>query len=140
MKLKINYIDNAHAELYHKPKRAHLFDAGLDCYAATCKSLKPNERAKIPLGFSLEIPHGNVILLTPRSSLNAKGIDVKLGTIDADYTGEISAIVENRTNEIFDITYDTKLCQLILVPIHHLDILETEYIKRSKNGFGSTDK
>ena len=142
MKIKMNVL--CKSADYSKPRRAHWFDAGLDCYAATIKTVKPGETARIPLGFSLEIPHGNVVLLTPRSSLNAKGLDVKLGTIDADYTGEISAVIHNTTSENFEIGFGTKICQLIMLPIHEMEVIEAEefdiYDNRSVNGFGSTDK
>ena len=142
MKLKMTIISKY--SNFIKPKRAHWFDAGLDCWAATIKTVKPGETAKIPLGFSLEIPHGNVILLVPRSSLNAKGIEVKLGTIDADYTGEISAIVHNESKSPFEIDFNTKICQLIMLPIHEIEpVISEEYDKydnRASGGFGSTDK
>lgn len=142
MKLKMTILSK-HSN-FVKPKRAHWFDAGLDCWAATIKTVKPGETAKIPLGFSLEIPHGNVVLLTPRSSLNAKGVEVKLGTIDADYTGEISAIVHNESNIPFEIDFNTKICQLIMLPIHEIEpVISEEYDKydnRASCGFGSTDK
>lgn len=141
MKIKTNII--CKNTYYNKPRRAHWFDAGLDCYAATMKTIKPGETAKIPLGFSLEIPHGHVILLTPRSSLNAKGIEVRLGTIDADYTGEISAIVHNESKENFNVDFDTKICQLIMFSIHEIEPILTEdydiYDNRKTGGFGSTD-
>jgi len=142
MKLKM-YISCKYNN-YNKPRRAHWFDAGLDCYAATIKTIKPGETAKIPLGFSLEIPHGNVVLLTPRSSLNAKDLVVRLGTIDADYSGEIVAIVHNASSVSFDIDFNTKICQLIMLPIHEIEPVVAsefdEYDNRKSGGFGSTDK
>ena len=130
-------------EGWRKPCRAHWFDAGLDCWSAAVKTLKPGETAKIPLGFSLEIPHGNVVLLTPRSSLNAKGIDVKLGTIDSGYSGEICAVVANNSKEPFEIDFSTKICQLVMLPIHEIEpILDDEFeaaSSRGVGGFGSTD-
>ena len=101
-------------------------------------------KLKMTIGFSLEIPHGNVVLLTPRSSLNAKGIEVKLGTIDADYAGEISAVVHNESDAPFDVDFNTKICQLIMLPIHEIEPVISEeydeYDSRSSGGFGSTDK
>ena len=142
MKLKMTIL--CQYNNYHKPTRAHWFDAGLDCYAATIKTIKPGETAKIPLGFSLEIPHGNVILLTPRSSLNAKGLIVRLGTIDADYSGEICAVVHNSSNKAFDIDFNTKLCQLIMLPIHEIEpVVDSEfenYDVRKSKGFGSSNR
>lgn len=130
-------------EGWKKPSRAHWFDAGLDCWSAAVRTLKPGETAKIPLGFSLEIPHGNVVLLTPRSSLNAKGIDVKLGTIDSGYSGEICAVVANNSKEPFEIDFSTKICQLVMLPIHEIEpILDDEFeaaSSRGAGGFGSTD-
>ena len=141
MKLKMTILSR-HSS-FIKPKRAHWFDAGLDCYAAVIKTVKPGETAKIPLGFSLEIPHGNVVLLTPRSSLNAKGIAVRLGTIDSDYSGEISAIIRNDSAENFEIDFSTKICQLIMLPIHEIEPVLAEdydnYDNRKAGGFGSTD-
>lgn len=141
--MKIRMTILCQCDCYKKPSRAHWFDAGLDCYSAAIKTVKPGETAKIPLGFSIEIPHGNVVLLTPRSSLNARDIVVRLGTIDSDYTGEISAIVHNDSNENFEIDFGTKICQLIMLPIHEIEPVLAEdydnYDNRKAGGFGSTD-
>ena len=130
---------------FQLPRRAHWFDAGLDCYAAEDVILEPGELRKVSLGFALQIPHGNVVLLTPRSSMNARGIDVKLGTIDSEYEGVIIAVVKNSSKEPVRISFDTKLCQLIMMPIHEIEPIEAndydvQNLVRGINGFGSTDK
>lgn len=123
------------------PERAHYNDAGLDCFAAESKTLQPGERARMPLGFGLELPDGYVAFLLPRSSLNAKGVRVEIGTIDAGYRGEIQAVVVNDTNECISIEKGMKIAQLVCMPVTYIEpMLEIDDDIRGKNGFGSSGK
>ena len=75
-----------------------------DCYARiNCHSFEipKGKRAKIPLGFAIELPEGWEAVIRPRSSLTFVGIDNGIGTIDEDYRGEVSAEVINNSDEVF---------------------------------------
>jgi dUTP pyrophosphatase len=80
------------------PARAHNGDAGVDLYSAQDVQLAPGQRALVPTGVAVAIPHGMVGLVHPRSGLAARvGLSIvnSPGTIDAGYRGEIKVSLIN---------------------------------------------
>jgi len=80
------------------PSRAHDGDAGVDLFSAHDVELAPGERALVPTGIAVAIPHGMVGLVHPRSGLAARvGLSIvnSPGTIDAGYRGEIKVSLIN---------------------------------------------
>jgi len=80
------------------PSRAHDGDAGVDLYSALDLQLAPGQRALVPTGVAVAIPHGMVGLIHPRSGLAARvGLSIvnSPGTIDAGYRGEIKVALIN---------------------------------------------
>ena len=70
------------------PTRANLSDAGLDLYADERVNLPPGCRELVPTGIAVDIPHGYVGLVHPRSGLARRfGVTVlnAPGTIDAGF-------------------------------------------------------
>lgn len=122
------------------PERAHYNDAGLDCFAAESKILQRHERARVKLGFGIELPDGYVAFLLPRSSLNAKGVRVEIGTIDSGYRGEIQAVVANETDDVININVNDKIAQLVVMPVTYVELAKDLHNDRGEDGFGSTGK
>jgi dUTP pyrophosphatase len=80
------------------PSRAHDGDAGVDLFSALDIELAPGERALVPTGIAVAVPHGMVGLVHPRSGLAARvGLSIvnSPGTIDAGYRGEIKVSLIN---------------------------------------------
>ena len=80
------------------PSRAHDGDAGVDLFSALDVELAPGQRALVPTGIAVAIPHGMVGLVHPRSGLAARvGLSIvnSPGTIDAGYRGEIKVALIN---------------------------------------------
>jgi dUTP diphosphatase len=80
------------------PSRAHDGDAGVDLYSALDVELMPGQRALVPTGIAVAIPHGMVGLVHPRSGLAARvGLSIvnSPGTIDAGYRGEVKISLIN---------------------------------------------
>jgi dUTP pyrophosphatase len=80
------------------PSRAHDGDAGVDLFSALDVELAPGQRALVPTGIAVAIPHGMVGLVHPRSGLAARvGLSIvnSPGTIDAGYRGEIKVSLIN---------------------------------------------
>lgn len=125
------------------PTRAHTKDAGLDIYAAEDAIIRAGSRAVIETGVHVEIPEGYVGLLTSKSGLMSNHGLTCSGTIDADYTGSIKAIMFNDDSQIYSVQAGDKITQLVIVPIitPELEIVddlpETE---RGAAGFGSTGR
>ena len=80
------------------PVRAHDGDAGVDLCSSEDVELAPGQRALVPTGIAVAIPHGMVGLIHPRSGLAARiGLSIvnSPGTVDAGYRGEIKVSLIN---------------------------------------------
>src|SRR5262249_52821545 len=98
--------------------------AGFDLVAAIPTAaparIAPAERAMIPPGIAVALPHGHEGQIRPRSGIALRhGVTVlnSPGTIDADYRGEIQVILVNLGAETFEITRGTRIAQMIIAPI-----------------------
>lgn len=125
----------------------HTIDsAGVDLAAAIDEPiiLKPMERKLIPAGFALEIPKGYEIQIRARSGMSLKhGITAAngVGTVDADFRGEICAILINLSNDDFTIEPGMRVAQMVLSKYQKIEWdekNEINYTDRGKSGYGST--
>src|SRR5688572_20651813 len=100
MKIQIKKVREG-AEL---PTYQTVHSAGMDLHAAIDEAviLQPGERAAIPTGVAIALPPGYEAQVRGRSGLAAKhGVSLAngVGTIDADYRGEIQALIINHGPE-----------------------------------------
>jgi len=106
--------------------------------------LQPLERAMIPTGLAFEIPEGHEMQVRARSGLSIKhGITMVngIGTIDADYRGELNILVINLGQEAFEIEPDMRIAQLLVTKYEKVSWQVTEELSetaRGAGGFGST--
>ncbi len=135
--MKIKLIDFG-LEKGHFPFRPHENDAGADVYMPYNCTLKPGEIARIPLGFGLMIPDGYAGYVFPRSSMAAKGLVCELPPIDSGYRGEIHAIISNVSSESQTLRKDTRVGQLVIIPVLIADFVLNLGNSRDTNAFGST--
>lgn len=120
--------------------------AGMDLHAAIEKpiKLKPMERKVIPTGLAIALPDGHEAQIRARSGLAAKhGVAMAngVGTIDADYRGEIGVILINLSQEVFVIEPNMRIAQLVIARYEKIDWQEVKTLEetsRSQGGFGST--
>jgi dUTP pyrophosphatase len=120
--------------------------AGLDLRANLDEpvTLGSLERALIPTGLFIELPVGYEAQIRPRSGLAIKhGISLvnSPGTIDADYRGEIKAIVINLSREPFTITDGERICQMVIAKHERVEWEATNELNktlRGEGGFGHT--
>ena len=141
--LKIQVVNKGHQPL---PQYATPQSAGMDLRANLSESivLKPLERRLIPTGLHIALPAGYEAQVRPRSGLALKkGITVlnSPGTVDADYRGEVGALLINLSQEEFIVNDGERIAQMVIarheqgefVPVEVLD--ETE---RGEGGYGHT--
>lgn len=120
--------------------------AGMDVRAAIDKpvTLAPMQRALIPTGLRVQLPAGLQIEMRPRSGLALKhGISLvnTPGTVDADYRGEIGAIMINLSDTPYTIEPGERICQMVVTPYLHVSWEEVDRIDetvRGDGGFGHT--
>ena len=108
--------------------------------------LDPKSSCLVPTGLSVAFSEGYEIQIRPRSGLAVKNNISVLntpGTIDSDYRGEIKIILFNHGSSEFVINNKDRVAQMILMPIHKMDLEEVKNLPdtlRGKGGFGSTGK
>ena len=135
-----------HAAGLPLPTSATKLAAGVDLLAALNEdlTLNPGERQIIPTGIAIALPSGFEAQVRPRSGLAANhGITLvnSPGTIDADYRGEIGAILINHGSKPFVIERGMRIAQLIVSPLTNFSWFEQDELSnttRSAGGFGST--
>lgn len=116
--------------------------AGMDVRAAISEpiTLGPLERTLVPTGLRVQLPQGHQIEMRPRSGLALKhGISLvnTPGTVDADYRGEIGAIVINLSNEPFVINPGERICQMVITSYTHVEWEPAEELDQTVRGDGA---
>ncbi|MGE5346033.1 MAG: dUTP diphosphatase [Acidithiobacillales bacterium] len=120
--------------------------AGADLRAALDAPLTvpPGGRALVPTGLVLEIPEGFEGQVRARSGLALrKGLTLAngVGTIDADYRGEVGVAVVNLGEEPVTIARGERIAQLVVSPVARATFAaagELGVSSRGSGGFGST--
>jgi dUTP pyrophosphatase len=120
--------------------------AAMDIYACLEEPLviKPMDRIVVPTGFAMEIPAGFEVQIRARSGLSLKnGITMAngVGTIDADYRGELGVILINLSLENFIIEPGMRVAQMVLARYARAtweEVDELTLTERGTGGFGST--
>lgn len=132
------------------PSRAHDGDAGIDLYSAQDVELGPGERALVPTGVAVAIPHGMVGLIHPRSGLAARvGLSIvnTPGTVDAGYRGEIKVCLINLdTSTPITIGRGDRIAQLLVQRVELPELVEVTSFDeagladttRGDGGYGSS--
>ena len=143
MLLKVRIINNSTNPL---PAYATAGSSGMDLRANLTESLTlaPLERAMVPTGISLEIPHGYEAQVRPRSGLAIKqGLTClnSPGTIDADYRGELKVILINLSAQPQVIEHGDRIAQMVFQKVELVELELTTAIsatERNAGGFGHT--
>lgn len=107
-------------------------------------TLQPLQRALIPTGLRIQLPHGYECQVRPRSGLALKhGISLvnTPGTIDADYRGEIGIIAINLSDTPYTISDGERIAQLVIkeyVRAEWQPVSTLDHTERGDGGFGHT--
>lgn len=107
-------------------------------------TLMPGERALIPTGLYFEVPEGYEAQLRARSGLAIKrgiGLVNGIGTIDADYRGEVKVALINWGNEPFTVNNGERIAQVIINKFERVEIELADELtdtERGSGGFGHT--
>lgn len=114
--------------------------AALDCDL----NLYPGQIIAIPTGLAVEIPLGFEMQVRARSGLAIKyGLSLVngIGTIDADYRGEIKVIATLLGKNELIIKNGDRIAQALVSPVpkvEHIEAHELSETARNNGGFGST--
>jgi dUTP pyrophosphatase len=127
------------------PAYAHPGDAGADLVTTVDVRLEPGQRAMVPTGVSIALPHGYVALVHPRSGLAAaSGLSIvnAPGTVDAGYRGEIKVLLVNLDPaEAVVLRRGDRIAQLVIQRVEQARFVEVDTLPgsgRGDGGYGST--
>jgi deoxyuridine 5'-triphosphate nucleotidohydrolase len=129
------------------PTKANFSDVGFDL-SIIGVSKQFNSKTKLyNTGIKLNIPVGYYVEIVPRSSISKSGYILanSIGIIDCSYKGELFVALAKLADEIPDIEFPFKCCQLIMKKQVYPELVELkesheiETSKRSDGGFGSSD-
>jgi dUTP pyrophosphatase len=138
-------IKRLHTDAKH-PMYQTEHSAGMDLEAFMKESvtIKPHERVIIPTGIAIALPHGYEAQIRARSGMAAKFGVVPangIGTIDADYRGEIGVVLLNTSNEDFIVEPGMRIAQMVIAKYETVEWDEVEELDdtvRGVSGYGST--
>ncbi len=128
------------------PKRQSEFASGFDLHAC----LEDGELrigttpTLVPTGLAIAAPPSTDVQLRPRSGLSLHGVMAVLGTLDADYRGELFVTMYCLPGSEGHLVRDgDRVAQLIvtrLAPVRWLEVTDLASTTRGTGGHGSTDR
>jgi dUTP pyrophosphatase len=146
--LQVLRVRPNHPDPLPLPRYETALAAGMDLRADIDgeRTLGPLERMAVPTGLALALPPGYEGQVRPRSGLALKhGVTLlnSPGTIDADYRGEVHAILVNLSQEPFTLRRGDRVAQLVVAPVTTAELQEVSVLDstpRGQGGFGSTGR
>ena len=128
------------------PRRQSALATGFDLHACLEGGPLSIEGAPVlvPTGLAIAAPPGSDVQVRPRSGLSARGVMAVLGTLDADYRGEIFVTMYclpgSAPHEVQD---GDRVAQLVVTRLAEVDWLvvdELDPTERGAGGHGSTGR
>lgn len=115
--------------------------AGADIHACLDApvTLQPMERRMIPTGLAMAIPLGYEVQIRARSGMSIKhGITMVngIGTIDADYRGEVGVLIINLGNEPFTVEPGMRIAQMVVARYETIGWNEVDELDETTRGIG----
>jgi dUTP pyrophosphatase len=129
------------------PHRGTAASSGFDLYACIEGEghidLGPDV-SLVPSGIAVEVPPGFDIQVRPRSGLGRQGVNVVLGTIDADYRGEVLVSMYTfGSRRTYRVEHGDRIAQLVISRLADIDVSEAQDLSdsaRADGGHGSTGR
>ena len=127
------------------PFRATTGATGYDLYACLDEDLSVGqEPVRVHTGIAIEAPEGYDVQIRPRSGLSAQGVMATLGTIDADYRGELMVtmyVLPYREPHV--VKSGDRIAQLVISRMAEVELEEVGDLastERGAGGHGSTGR
>lgn len=126
------------------PHYAHPGDAGMDLYSIEELDIDQGETALVRTGLKIAVPENYEAQIRPKSGLALKhaiSLANTPGTIDSGYRGELCVILINHGRQVFHVSKQSKIAQMVICPVVRAEVQEVEQLddtSRGAGGFGST--
>ena len=124
-----------------KLSKGYRDDAGVDIILDRDVTFEPNKITAFNLGVCITPKRNQMAIIAPRSSYAKKGLLICNCPIDANYRGDIHAIVYNGNNEPVICKSGESFCQIMMIKIRTIKNVEIRKSGKRKYGnFGSTGR
>ena len=115
--------------------------AAMDVHACIDQpmTVQPLERVMVPTGLAFELPEGTEMQVRARSGMSIKhGMTMVngIGTIDADYRGELNILMINLSQEAFTIEPGMRVAQLLVSRYEKVEWKTVDTLSESERGAG----
>lgn len=125
------------------PERQTSAATGYDLHACLDVPIEIGELpVRIPCGIAIAAPEGADVQVRPRSGLSARGVLAILGTIDADYRGELMVTLYRLPGaEPLTVRHGDRIAQLVVsraAPVAWHEVAHLDDTARGAGGHGST--
>ena len=125
------------------PSRQTAGATGYDLHACLDAPIEVGEMpVRIPCGIAFAAPDGADVQVRPRSGLSARGVLAILGTIDADYRGELMVTLYRLPGaDPLTVNDGDRVAQLVIaraVPATWREVTTLDDTARGAGGHGST--
>lgn len=141
--MKVKIVNKSNHRL---PEYATVGAAGMDLKANILEPMQLKARSSVivPTGIYVALPDGCEMQIRGRSGLAFKyDIVSHLGTLDADYRGEIKVKLFNLSDNDFVINPGERIAQIVVARYETVEWDEVAVLdetERGEGGFGSTGK
>ena len=128
------------------PERQTPLATGFDLHA--CLEDDPIDVGTVPVlvptGIAIAAPSGHDVQVRPRSGLSARGVLAVLGTLDADYRGEVFVTLYRLPDAPPHTIHDgDRIAQLVIarhVNVEWVEVASLDATERGDRGHGSTGR
>lgn len=147
-KVKTVKVKAVNSSMFPMPEYATQSSAGCDLRANISEPflMKAGAVELIPTGLYIELPEGYEAQIRSRSGLTLKhGIIVAngIGTVDADYRGEICVILANISKTDYEVSVGERIAQMVINEVCRAEFELCEKLnetERSAGGLGHSGK
>lgn len=120
-------------------------DAGVDVVLKNDVTFLPHSTCSVDLNVKVTPKKGEMAVLCARTSAAIKGLNVAMCPIDANYTGDVTAIVHNISNNVVEYKKGESFCQWVGIKLSSIKNISDEIVvkkkgKRSDGKLGSTGR
>lgn len=128
------------------PHRASEWASGYDLYACLDGATVTVQQRPtvVPVGVAMAVPRGLDAQIRPRSGLARQGVLCTLGTLDADYRGELMVTMYTVAPDIEHTIRDgDRIAQLVITHLVDIEMQQAEELSetaRGAAGHGSTGR
>lgn len=140
---RIGVVNRSHHPL---PSYETKWASGLDVRANLEEPIimEPLDRVAVPTGLYFDLPKGMEIQVRARSGLAfKKGLSLPngIGTIDADYRGELQVLLINLSKENVVIEDGQRIAQIVFSSVEQVSLIDVDTLsetERNEGRFGHT--